>query len=297
MSSRGGRKSGVGPKVSKPGRKAQAATDRAYQPAKLGAASRVGLSPLAALNAAGAVVAGGLFLVLFTGGRLAEAAERIVTGAHVQTADMGFQVKHVRLEGASDFAAPYIRSSITVRPGDPTLGVDLEAARVAVENSGWVKSASVVRLLPDTVVVRVEERGHMAVWQNGGRMNVIDTRGQVIEGADPGAFPQLPLIGGAGAEEAAADILPLVRSRPRLTERLEALVRVDRRRWDLRLKDGALIQLPAVGEDSALIRLDQLDGRSRVLELGFARVDLRDPELVVVRPREASGADPAHGGA
>ena len=54
------------------------------------------------------------------------------------------------------------------------------------------------------------------------------------------------------------------------------------------MKDGSLIQLPATGEDSALIQLDQLDQKSRILELGFARIDLRDPELVAVRPRDAT---------
>ena len=98
----------------------------------------------------------------------------------------------------------------------------------------------------------------------------------------------LELVVGEGAAENAGAILPLVRSRPRLMERLEALVRVDDRRWDLRMKDGGLIQLPATGEDSALIQLDQLDQKSRILELGFARIDLRDPELVAVRPREAA---------
>jgi cell division protein FtsQ len=63
------------------------------------------------------------------------------------------------------------------------------------------------------------------------------------------------------------------------------------------MKDGGLIQLPAVGEDSALIQLDQLDQKSRLLELGFARIDLRDPELVAVRPRDVAppGQAPAGG--
>jgi cell division protein FtsQ len=47
------------------------------------------------------------------------------------------------------------------------------------------------------------------------------------------------------------------------------------------------VQLPAVGEDAALIQLDQLDGRQRILDLGFERIDLRDPALVAVRPRQA----------
>ena len=101
-----------------------------------------------------------------------------------------------------------------------------------------------------------------------------------------------------GANLAAADILPLVRARPRLMERLEALVRVDQRRWDVRLKDGGLIELPATGEESALIQLDQLDRTARILELGFARIDLRDPEMVSIRPREGAPvpAQPAASG-
>ena len=98
---------------------------------------------------------------------------------------------------------------------------------------------------------------------------------------------------GEGANEAAASILPLVQARPRLMERLDALVRVDARRWDLRLKDGGIIQLPAGTEDAALIQLDALDQRSRLLELGFARIDLRDADMVTVRPRDAQPQRPA----
>ncbi len=75
----------------------------------------------------------------------------------------------------------------------------------------------------------------------------------------------------------------LIRARPRLASRLEALVRVDERRWDLRLKDGSIIQLPAVGEEEALIQLDKLDAGQNLLDLGFERIDLRSPDMVVVR--------------
>ena len=53
---------------------------------------------------------------------------------------------------------------------------------------------------------------------------------------------------------------------------------------------GAIVQLPASDEEAALIRLDQLDQQSRILDLGFSRIDLRDPEMVAVRPRQSSAA-------
>ena len=48
-----------------------------------------------------------------------------------------------------------------------------------------------------------------------------------------------------------------------------------------------LLQLPAVGEEESLMRLEQLDQRSRIMELGFERIDLRNPDVVAVRPRQA----------
>ncbi len=74
---------------------------------------------------------------------------------------------------------------------------------------------------------------------------------------------------GEGGADHAPEILPVIAQRPKLMERMDALVRVDDRRWDLRMKDGSLIQLPAVGEEESLMRLEQLDQRSRILELGF----------------------------
>jgi cell division protein FtsQ len=146
-----------------------------------------------------------------------------------------------------------------------------------------------VRLLPDTLIIAVTPRTAAAVWQHEGVLKVVDTEGRLIGGADPARFPALPLVVGEGAAEEARNILPLLRQRPGLMAKVDALVRVDGRRWDLRLKDGSLIQLPAIGADSALIQLDQLDQKQRLLSLGFERIDLRDPDEVVVRPRPAPG--------
>jgi cell division protein FtsQ len=250
----------------------------------------VGLSP----RAAGAAVLGLLLLggviTLSTGGR-AEALGRAVNAAiDGRMAAAGFRLEKVHLHGVSDDAAPAVKAALGLYKGQPLARMDLAALKARVEAVGWVKEAKIVRLLPDTLEVAVTERQRLAVWQHQGRAAVIDVEGNEIPEADPGRFSTLPLVVGDGAAVAAGTILPLVLQRPRLMDRLEALVRVDDRRWDLRLKDGSLIQLPAVGEDSALIQLDQLDQRARLLELGFARIDLRDPEMIAVRPRGAEGA-------
>ena len=269
-------------------RKPAKAQERAYQPAKLGAARGVGLSPKHAMFAAAAVLGVVGLAALVTGHR----AEHLATGVNHSLAQrmggLGFRLKAVHVQGATPMATADILKATGAYKDEPVMDLDLEALRQRVKAVGWVKEARVIRLLPDTLVLAVEERKQLAVWQSGGISHVIDETGFVIPEANPMLFPNLPLIVGAGANEFAAQILPEVMSRPRLAERVEALVRVDNRRWDLRLKDGSLIQLPAVDEAAAFLQLEQLDQRSRILELGFERIDLRDPSVVAVRPRDGA---------
>ena len=226
-----------------------------------------------------------LGVTLATGGRGQQIADAVGAGVGGKFGEAGFRLRAVHVQGASAMATADIVRAADVHKDDPLLGLDLEALRQRVERVGWVKEARVVRLLPDTLVIAVKERRQLAVWQHGGRSVVIDDKGRAIPEADPARFNTLPLVVGAGGAQHAGEILPTLAQRPKLMARMEALVRVDDRRWDLRLKDGALIQLPAVDEEQALMQLEQLDLRSRILELGFERIDLRNPDVVAVRPR------------
>jgi cell division protein FtsQ len=244
------------------------------------------------------VIAAAALLAMAVGG--ARSAERGAgsLAAHFTTA-LGFRLNHLTIRGADANATAAIAGATALKPGDPTLGVDLDRLRERVEAVGWVKAAKVQRLLPDTIVVAVEPRTLLAVWQHDNAANVIDASGAVIPEAQVAGFPDLPLVVGEGANESAGEILPLVAARPRLMARIDAFQRIDGRRWRLKLKDGGMIELPAQGEDGALIAFDQLDARSHLLEQGFDRVDLRDPSATDVRlkggPSGVTGA--AAGGA
>ena len=297
---RGGAPSSPKPRSKAPGKTPARASApaRPYAPGKLGAVKGVGLPPRIALIVAGLAVA-----VALAGALVAEHRGRTLAAGAGSAFDgflggFGLKVASLTVQGATPMAQADIIKAAQVYRDQPILGVDLAAVRARVEQVGWVKRARVVRLLPDTIIIAVTQRSTLAVWQHGGHTQVIDTDGRAINEADPSRFPDLPLVVGEGANDSAAAILPLVRARPRLLQKLDALVRVDDRRWDLRMTDGGLIQLPPTGEDSALIQLDQLDQKSRILDLGFARIDLRDPDMVALRPRDAAPpAQPSAGGA
>jgi cell division protein FtsQ len=224
--------------------------------------------------------------------RLGDAAQTLIQG---RFAELGFRVADVHLQGASKSSRDEIFKAAAIKPGEPILGLDLDRIRARVEAVGWVEHAKVIRLLPGTLVIAVTERPIMAVWQHRGHRDVVAIDGHVVGSVDPAQFRGLPLVVGDGANVRAASLLPELLKRPRLAARLWAIRRVDDRRWDLILKDGGVVLLPASDEAAALDRLDRLDGAAHVLELGLARLDLRDPEFTVVRPRSAAPTTVSNG--
>jgi cell division protein FtsQ len=292
----------IRPKVAQPPRRqaksAKSGKSKPYAPAKLAAAQSLGLAPLTAVSLAALIALIGVVAVLVTDPRVHRMRDQVVANIDNGLIGLGLRVAAVQVQGATPAAAADILKAAALGKNQPILHLDLNALRGRVEAVGWVKSAKVIRLLPDTIVIAVTQRQTMAVWQHAGRNLVIDSDGRTIPEADPGQFTDLPLVVGEGADQAAPAVLKLLRPRGRLMDRLDAIVRVDDRRWDLRTKDGGLIELPADGEAAALDQLDKLDQQSRILDLGFARIDLRDPDLVAVRPRDAGPtAPPAANGA
>jgi len=148
----------------------------------------VGLSPAFALGVAGAALGLGLVVMLATGHRAERLVMAVRQGVDSEFATAGFKLKTLHVQGASAQADADIRRASGLYLDQPTLGLDLADIRQRVEAVGWVREAKVVRLLPDTVVIAVQERPALAVWQSGGRMRVIDGEGRVISEADAARF-------------------------------------------------------------------------------------------------------------
>jgi cell division protein FtsQ len=289
---RGGSRAKANPPVKAPSKATRPApANAARRPGKAPVQTH-GLSPRLALVGAVAVLTLALGVTLATGHRGQRLASAVGTGVDNRFGAAGFRLRTIEIQGASALATADIVKAAGIYKDQPLLGLDLDALRKRVEAVGWVKEARIVRLLPDTLVVAVVERRQLAVWQHAGRQMVIDEHGHPIPEADPLRFSTLPLVVGEGGAEHAPEILPVIAQRPKLMGQMDALVRVDDRRWDVRMKDGSLIQLPADGVENALMQLERLDQRSRILELGFDRIDLRNPDVVAVRPRQTQPIAP-----
>jgi cell division protein FtsQ len=97
---------------------------------------------------------------------------------------------------------------------------------------------------------------------------------------------------GTGADTMGAALHDLLRTQPELVDRVQAMVRIHERRWNLRLHNGTDVMLPEGHESAAIQRLGELHREARLLDRPLAAIDLRLPDRLVLRPtRQAEPAE------
>ncbi len=207
----------------------------------------------------------------------------------------GLKVRTVTIIGAVTVPDSEIRSLLGAEPGMPLLDFDPGAARSRLEALPSIRSATVMRLLPDRLHVDIIERAAFALWQYRGRFSVIARDGTILNTVSdrmPEALSDLPRVVGEGADQHAAALMDLLEAVPALASRLEAASRVGNRRWNLKLDNGIEIRLPDKNEARAIKDIAALDAEHRLLARQIAFIDLRDPDVLVIRPTEGSEAEP-----
>jgi cell division protein FtsQ len=210
-------------------------------------------------------------------------AERTGMRMLATSAEFGFRVREVFVIGRRHTPQADLLAAIGVDRGAPILGLDLASARERIVALPWVRQASVERLLPDTVVVRLIEREPVALWQSHRRFALIDGTGTVIDVEDVGRFRDLLVVVGDDAPAHALSLLAILATEQDLKPKVEAAVRIGRRRWNLRLKGGTDVRLPERNSADAWRRLADYQRRHRLLDKNLLAVDLRFEDRLVLR--------------
>ncbi len=196
----------------------------------------------------------------------------------------GLDVSEVAVVGYYHTALEDILAALELDEPKSLLAFDAAAARKRIEALDWVARARMIYVLPDALAIEVRERKPFAVWQNRGLLFLIDREGRTLEPVSPHDYKELPFIVGEGAPEAAPALLARLARHPEITQRVEAMVRVAERRWNLALKDGVEVALPEENVERALARLADLQRQNRILDRAVARIDLRIAGRVYIRP-------------
>jgi cell division protein FtsQ len=200
------------------------------------------------------------------------------------TATAGMVVKEINVTGRQETSPSDLIETLDIKIGTPILKVEIEEARLRVESLGWIKSASVLRLLPNVIILDIKEREALALWQRNRRPPVlIDREGTVIQKRNLGKHSDLPLVVGQDAAKNAAVLIDLLHRHPLIFNEVKVAIRVSGRRWNLRLKNNIEIRLPAEEIATALNQLSEYQNKHSLFDRDIIAVDLRLPNRLIVR--------------
>ena len=216
--------------------------------------------------------------------------EPILTGAAAlgevalgRFAAAGFAIGEISITGQALTGEQAIFDALGVEPYTSTVSFDVEAARQRIAELPAVETVSVRKTYPGDVIVAITEKVPVARWRVDGITFVVDATGEQI-GEDRGAYGDLPLVVGDGANDDALVMIRALDQYPVLKEGLVALSRIADRRWDMIYDTGLRIQLPELGVARALRNLVMYQNDYQLLDRDVTIIDLRVPSLVAVRP-------------
>ncbi|MBM3481880.1 MAG: FtsQ-type POTRA domain-containing protein [Alphaproteobacteria bacterium] len=238
-----------------------------------------------ALRGGSAVLALCFGIYLAIGGNASQFVDSVGRGVASLGADVGFTVQNVFAEGRHAVPSRTVLDVLGVQRGSPLLAFDAEAARARLESLDWIKSATVERRLPDTIMVRIIERQPLALWQHEGRLVLIDREGASFGASDVARYGYLPLVVGEDAPREAPRLFDAMAAEPQLFKHVASAIWVGGRRWNVRFDSGLEARLPEGDITAAWVKLGALIEAKELLKRPVAAVDLRLGDRTVIRMR------------
>ncbi len=205
----------------------------------------------------------------------------LVARAQAQTHNLmlaaGLIAQSVEVRGAKRADVAAILTELDAHDRVPITELDLNAAKARIETVAWVRSANILRLMPDRLLVLIEERRPLARWRESvdGPVMIIDQEGAVIAGASANGQDHLVLVLGPGADRAAPDLIAALNERPTFAVQVASATRVGNRRWDLHLASGMVANLPEGQPTEGVEQLYQLAQSEGFLDWPLKRFDVR----------------------
>jgi cell division protein FtsQ len=224
-----------------------------------------------------------LIAALLVSGVVGRTAHGVRNGAMGVVGDAGFGVYEIQITGNRRVPIDTLFAALGLKAGQSIFFIDLPAARARIMALDWIASVDVMRRYPDAIFVTVVEKRPFALWQTPpdtkgqSKVAVVERNGGVITTEGTEKFSKLPKLVGPGAPEAAADLVDAVMSHRAVSARTAAYERVSKRRWNLILNDGVVVQLPETGWPKELDALEHLIVDNGILERDVTEIDLRSP--------------------
>lgn len=185
-----------------------------------------------------------------------------------------------------------ILKTVGVVQGAPMASIDLDDIQQKIEKLPWIRTVIVERYWPATIKMTIEEKVPLALWQNNREYHPLDEHAEVID-----TTKQLPadllLVVGPDAPKHLIGLIRDLEQVPDIYQYVRAAVRINERRWNLKLfnaEKGVDVLLPETGILDALHRLEDHNKKEKLIKRQVEAIDLRAKDKVILKPIETAVA-------
>ncbi len=191
--------------------------------------------------------------------------------------DAGFKLETVIIKGNKHIEPKEVVATLNADVGTPLFAVSLKNTYHNLIKNSWIKNLSVMRRLPNTIVIHITERIPIAIWQHEQKLALIDFEGNIIDTQHIEDFPNLLQVVGSDANLYADHLIDSIKNEPALDGNVVSAVRYGERRWNLILKQNITVKMPEHNFDKAWHYLAKLHDSGKLFDQGYKSLDLRDP--------------------
>lgn len=236
-----------------------------------------------------AVIVAGAALM---GGSLSKVGNRVTGTMDGAASALGLAVSDVQIVGleADASLANMVGRLSEVEAGDNMFRADPHKIRRRILATGQVTDARVYRLWPDQILIHASPAEPVALWHDGESWKVVDSLGRIMQGLPAEHYPELVRVSGAEAPAGVPALTRALAANKDVAARVSYAQRVSARRWDIKLKSGTTIRLPADQSiDRAALELAELEADSSLTRRDIERIDLRVPGKTFLKPKRTVG--------
>lgn len=167
----------------------------------------------------------------------------------------------------------------------PILFISLSEIKHNIELlSRWVKNVDVQRILPNTIIITIEEHKPFAIWHHDNQFSIVDSTGYVI--INDYYIDGLISIFGNNALSELDFVRSVVNSNTELSHEIHSFNYMQDKHWNVIFNNGLEVKLPQDNPNYAWNCLKKLHDELNIIKSNWKIIDLRTQNKIFIKKQK-----------
>ena len=187
-------------------------------------------------------------------------------------------IEKIEIQGSNFSDSILIEEIIKGHKNKSLINFPLEEYHLKIEKLDWIKRVSIKRKFPDAIQISIIENLPYAIFIDGINKYLIDDDGEKISfKPDNSKYSELLKVTGSDGNLNFSDLIREINiNYPKILDMVIEVEFVEKRRWNLILKQNIKIKLPEKDSFIQLVKLKQLQQDQKLFNSNIIEIDLRE---------------------